>query len=244
MERLGEQARIPLPKYYRLKESIRGIIEDRQLGEGDLIPSERELCEAHGVSRMTARQAVNELVNEGVLYREQGRGTFVAGAKLQHETARLTSFTQDMQERGMTASSKVLGVDVEGASTTVARLLGVDPEEQIIRLTRVRNAEGIPMALETSHLLYEVGKDILDVDLSQSSLYQELRKKGLEITSAEQKYEATLLDENEAIHLGIPAGRAALLVQRVTFDDSGRPFEYVKSIYRGDRYHVATVLHS
>lgn len=244
MERLGVQEGVPVPKYYRLKESIRTMIEDRQLGEGDLIPSERELCETHGVSRMTARQAVNELVNEGVLYREQGRGTFVAGPKLQHETARLTSFTQDMQERGMTASSDVLGVEVEGASQTVARVLSVEPGEQIVRLSRVRNAEGRPMALETSHLRYEVGKGILGLDLSRSSLYEELSKRGLRIASAEQKYEATLLNENESDHLGIPAGSAALLVERVTFDDSGNPFEYVKSIYRGDRYNVATVLHS
>ena len=244
MERLGFQDGVPLPKYYRLKESIRSMIEDRQLEEGDLIPSERELCEGHGVSRMTARQAVNELVNEGVLYREQGRGTFVAGAKLQHETVRLTSFTQDMQERGMTASSKVLGVEVEGASLTAARALGVEPGDQIVRVSRVRNAGGRPMALEASYLLYEVGKSILGVDLSESSLYHELRKKGLRIASAEQKYEATLLNEDEADHLGIPAGSAALLVERVTFDDNGDPFEYVKSIYRGDRYHVATILHS
>ena len=244
MDRLGVQDKVPLPKYYLLKESIRDMIEDRALQEGDLIPSERELCETHGVSRMTARQAVNELVNEGVLYREQGRGTFVAGAKLRHETARLTSFTQDMQERGMTVSSSVLGVEVEGASPTVARALGVGPGEQVIRLSRVRNADGRPMALETSYLLYEFGKGILGVDLSQSSLYEELRKKGIRIASAEQKYEATLLNENEADHLGIPAGSAALLVERVTFDDSGNPFEYVKSIYRGDRYQVATVLHS
>ena len=244
MERLGVQEGVPLPKYYRLKESIRGIIEDRQLGEGDLIPSERELCEGHGVSRMTARQAVNELVNEGVLYREQGRGTFVAGPKIQHETARLTSFTQDMQERGMTASSKVLGIAVEEAPPTVARALGVDLGEQIVRLSRVRNAEGKPMALENSYLLYEVGKSILGLDLSQPSLYDELKQRGIRITSAEQKYEATLLNEDEADHLGIPAGSAALLVERVTFDDGGNPIEYVKSIYRGDRYHVATVLHS
>lgn len=100
------------------------------------------------------------------------------------------------------------------------------------------------MALETSYLLYEVGKSILGVDLSQSSLYEELGKRGVQIASAEQKYEATLLNENEADQLGTSVGSAALLIERVTFDDSGHPFEYVKSIYRGDRYHVATILHS
>lgn len=244
MERLGVQDGVPVPKYYRLKESIRSMIEEQKLAEGDSIPSERELCETHGVSRMTARQAVNELVNEGILYREQGRGTFVAGEKIQHENARLTSFTQDMQERGMTTSSIVLGVEIEDTPPTVARALGVKPGEQAICIRRVRNAEGKPMALETSYLLYEIGKGILDIDLSQSSIYEELSKRGLRITSAKQKYEATLLNEEEAGHLGIPVGSAALLVERVTLDDDEKPFEYVKSIYRGDRYHVATTLHS
>ena len=244
MDRSGVHDGVPLPKYYRLKESIRSMIEEQHLAEGDPIPSERELCETHGISRMTARQAVKELVNEGVLYREQGRGTFVAGPKLRHETARLTSFTQDMRERGMTVSSNVLGVEIEDASPAIAEILGVEPKEQLIRLSRVRNAEGHPMALETSYLLYEFGKSILDVDLSQSSLYEELSKRGLRIASAEQKYEATLVNKYEANYLSIPVGSAALLVERVTFDDSGNPFEYVKSIYRGDRYQVATVLHS
>ena len=244
MDLSGVQEGVPLPKYYRLKESIRGMIKEQHLTEGDLIPSEREMCETHGVSRMTARQAVKELVNEGVLYREQGRGTFVAGPKLRHETARLTSFTQDMRERGMTVSSTVLGVETEDASPAIAEILGVKPNERLIRLSRVRNAEGGPMALETSYLLYEVGKDILDVDLSQRSLYEELGKLGLQITSAEQRYEATLINEYEANYLRIPVGSAALLVERITFDDSGNAFEYVKSIYRGDRYQVATVLHS
>lgn len=244
MDRSSVQDGVPLPKYYRLKESIRVMIEEQHLAEGDLIPSERELCETHGVSRMTARQAVKELVSEGVLYREQGRGTFVAGPKLRHETARLTSFTQDMQERGMTSSSSVLGVEKEAASPAMAEILGVEPNEQLIRISRVRNAEGRPMALETSYLLYKFGKSILDVDLSQSSLYEELGKRGLRITSAEQRYEATLVNEYEANYLNIPAGSAALLVERVTLDDNEKPFEYVKSIYRGDRYHVATTLHS
>ncbi|MGF1472285.1 MAG: GntR family transcriptional regulator [Rubrobacteraceae bacterium] len=234
---------VPVPKYYRLKESIRAMIEDRQLGEGHMIPSERELCERYGVSRMTARQAVTDLVNEGILYREQGRGTFVAGKKLRHETTRLTSFTQDMQERGMEASSKVLEIEVEGAGPAVARMLQVEPGEKTVRLRRVRNADGEPMALETSYLVYEIAGDILKADLERSSLYQELTKQGVAITRAEQSYEATLVSETEATPLQVPAGNAALLVERVTFDEEDRPFEYVKSVYRGDRYRVTAILH-
>lgn len=236
------QEGIPVPKYYRLKESLRDKIEAEGLEEGQLIPSERELCETYGVSRMTARQAVKELVSEGVLYREQGRGTFVAGKKLQHETAHLTSFTQDMGERGMKVSSRVLEIEVEDASSSVSRSLNVEPGERIIRLQRVRYADGEPMAMETSHLLYDMAKGILDADLERASLYKELGRLGVRIAKAEQSYEATLVNDSEAGYLRVPAGSAALLIKRVTFDPQDRPFEYVKSVYRGDRYRVTTTL--
>src|SRR5919107_2932451 len=130
-------AQSPIPKYYQLKEIIRGRIESGELEKGELIPPERELCEMYGISRMTARQAVMELVNEGLLYREQGKGTFVAGKKIQQETARLTSFTQDMRERGMEASSVVLEFEVESAGPVVSRMLRIAPGAKIIRLRRL-----------------------------------------------------------------------------------------------------------
>ncbi len=178
--------RSPVPKYYQLKEIIRDMIEKDELGVGQAIPPERELCERYGVSRMTARQAVMELVNEGLLYRVQGLGTFVAEEKVRQSTGRLTSFTQDMRERGMEVSSTVVGVREEDAGPVVARLLRIDPGDRIVRVRRVRNADGKPMALETSHLLYDVGKAILGVDLAGRSLYEELRGAGVRIAGAEQ----------------------------------------------------------
>ncbi len=234
----------PVPKYYQLKEILRDMIETKKLGAGQVIPPERELCERYGVSRMTARQAVIELVNEGLLYRVQGRGTFVAEAKLRQGTGRLTSFTQDMQERGMQVSSVVLGIEVEEAGPVVARMLRIDPGDRIIRVRRVRNADGKPMALETSHLLYEVAKGILEVDLSEHSLYEQLGRMGVRIASAEQSYEAVLVNDFESGHLGVPAGSPAMLIERITFDSEERPFEYVKSVYRADRYRITTRLES
>jgi GntR family transcriptional regulator len=233
----------PVPKYYQLKEIIRARIESEELGEGQLIPSERELCESYGISRMTARQAVMELVNEGVLYREQGKGTFVAGKKVQQEAERLTSFTEDMRERGMEASSVVLEVEVEPAGPVVARFLRVEEGERIIRLKRLRNADGEPMALETSHLLYGVASGVLELDMSERSLYEELRRSGVRISRAEQSYEAALVSEADAEVLGVAPGSPALLIERVTFDAEGQPFEYVESTYRGDRYRITSVLH-
>ena len=235
-------AKSPIPKYYQLKEIIRGMIESGELEEGELIPPERELCEMYGISRMTARQAVMELVNEGLLYRKQGKGTFVAGKKIQQETARLTSFTQDMRERGMEVSSVVLEFEVEGAGPVVSRMLRVAPGAKIIRLRRLRNADREPMALETSHLLYRVAKGVLGVDLASRSLYEELEKAGVPILRADQTYEAVLVNESEAGHLGLSPGSPGILIERVTCDDSGKPFEYVKSVYRGDRYKIRSSL--
>ena len=236
--------RSPVPKYYQLKEIIRDMIEKDELEAGQGIPPERELCERYGVSRMTARQAVMELVNEGLLYRVQGLGTFVAEEKVRQGTGRLTSFTQDMRERGMEASSKIVGMKEDEAGPVVARMLRVDPGERIIRVRRVRNADGKPMALETSHLLYGVAKGILGVDLSGRSLYEELGKAGVRAAAAEQSYEAVLVNEAESEHLGVPIASPALLIERVTFDEAEKPFEYVKSVYRGDRYRVTTRLSS
>lgn len=232
----------PVPKYYQLKEILRDGIEKKELGIGEAIPPERELCERYGISRMTARQAVMELVSEGLLYRIQGLGTFVAEPKLKQGAGKLTGFTEDMTERGMKVSSVVLAVEVEEAGPVAARMLGIEAGERIVRVKRVRNADGKPMALETSHLLHGVAEGILGVDLSERSLYKELSKAGVRVAWAEQSYEAVLVNDSEAGHLGVAVGSPAMLMERTTFDSKDRPFEYVKSIYRGDRYRVTTKL--
>lgn len=233
----------PIPKYYQLKEIVRDMIEKEELKEGQPIPPERQFCEDYGISRMTVRQAIVELVNEGILYREQGRGTFVAGKKVKQESERLASFTQDMLERGMEVTSAVLEAKTTGAGPLVARLLGIDAGKRIIRLKRIRYADGEPMALETSHLLYKVAEGILDMDMAKRSLYEELDRRGTSIARAEQSYEAVLVNDSEVEHLKIPLGSPALLMERVTFDSEDRPFEYAKSTYRADRYRITTTLH-
>lgn len=232
-----------MPKYHQLKEIILSMIEAQELREGEPIPPERRFCEEYGVSRMTTRQAIMELVNEGILYREQGKGTFVAARKVQQEAERLASFTEDMSRRGMDTTSVVVEAGLAEAGPVVARLLGVAEDEEVVRIQRVRNADGSPMALETSHLLREEGDGLLALDLSGRSIYEELRARGLPIQWARQSYEATVINEFEALRLGTPAGSPALLLERVTYDDTDRAFEYVKSTYRGDRYRITTMLH-
>lgn len=232
----------PLPKYYQLKEIIREMIESQEFRAGEPIPPERRFCEEYGVSRMTTRQAIVELANEGLLYREQGRGTFVADRKVRQEAQSLTSFTDDMAGRGMTATSSVLGVEQTKAGPVAARRLGIREDDEIVRIQRVRNADGRPMALETSHLLREVAEGLLSLDLSSRSIYEALTEEGIRVTWAGQSHEATVMNEFEAGHLESAPGAPALLLERVTHDEADRAFEYVKSIYRGDRYRITAVL--
>lgn len=224
-----------LPKYYQLKQIIRDLIEEEELREGDPIPPERKFCEQYGVSRMTTRQAIVELVNQGILYREQGKGTFVAGKKVKQEAERLTSFTEDMARRGMEAMSRTLEVGLAEAGPMAARLLNIDDGEKLLRVQYVRHADGVPMALETSYLLREVAEDLPGLASSNCSVYDELRRSGINIDRAEQSYKAKIINEVEAKHLGVEIGSPALLLERVSYDDTDRAFEYAKSTYRGDR---------
>src|SRR6476659_66204 len=117
----------PLPRYYQLKEIIRERIVTGEWEPGSLIPSERELCERYGISRMTARQAITELVNEGLFYREQGKGTFVSRHKITQQLINLTSFSEDMKARGQRPGSKVVAAQMVPADEALAERLRIKP---------------------------------------------------------------------------------------------------------------------
>src|SRR5579884_2027130 len=138
----------PLPRYYQLKEIMREKIRSGEWKPGDLIPSERELGETYGISRMTARQAITELVNEGVFYREQGKGTFVTRNKITQQLMTLTGFTEDISARGQHPSTKVLSAGMDVADAETAERLRIQPNDPIFCLQRLRLADGEPLARE------------------------------------------------------------------------------------------------
>src|SRR2546430_3827104 len=140
----------PLPRYYQLKEIMREKISSGEWQPGDLIPSERELGEQYGISRMTARQAITELVNEGLFYREQGKGTFVSRHKITQQLIRLTGFTEDIKARGQRPCTKVISAQMFAADETTAEKLRIDPGTLIFRLQRLRLADDEPLAIELS----------------------------------------------------------------------------------------------
>ena len=227
----------PLPRYYQLKEIMREKIASGDWKPGDLIPSERELGEQYGISRMTARQAITELVNEGLFYREQGKGTFVSRHKITQQLIRLTGFTEDIKARGQRPGTKVISAQMIPADEILAERLRIKPGLLIFRLQRLRLADEEPLAIEISNVSFMGCEKLLEEDLEQNSLYRLLENKyGLPLMEAEQELEAGLIGPEEAQLLKVPVGSAALFNRRTTYTERDLPIEYAKSVYCGNKY--------
>jgi GntR family transcriptional regulator len=221
-------------KYVRVRDYLRSLVT-HELAVGDAIPSERLLCERFGVSRMTVRQAVDALVVDGLLEREQGRGTFVAPTKMDLQV-RLASFGEDMRRRGMEPSSKVLVAEEIAASPDIADALELLPGELVFYLHRVRYADGVPMAIEQTWLPSRLAPGLFDSG-APDSIYGELRRRGLDPDWGEDTVSATEVDAQDAELLGMRTGRALLCLTRRTF--AGEiACSYSRSSYRADRYEL------
>lgn len=232
-----------IPRYHQLKEIIREQIVGGDLKPGDVIPSERELSERYGVSRMTARQSIVELTNEGLLYRRQGKGTFVALPKIAQQLTALTGFTEDIRARGQRPGTRLIEsgmVPVDGAA---ALRLQVPAGQRVVRVYRARLADDEPLALEQSLISFFGCEKLLDADLVGTSLYGLLEQQfGLPPIEAEQELEAGLATAEHAGLLGITVGSPVLLLRRTTYTERRQPIEYAESVYRGDKYAFHTRL--
>lgn len=227
----------PIPLYYQLKEIIKKQIELKELKPRDCLPSEREYSERYGISRMTVRQAITELVNEGLLYRQQGKGTYVAEPKIEQGLMQLTSFTEDMLRRGFQPSARLLSIQQRPTDEKVSSALNLAESDEIIAIKRLRLADGEPMALETCHLSYTAFAEIMQEDLENRSLYQFLEKRfNLKLVKATQIIEPGIARADVAKLLHIRVGDPILILERTTFDQFDNPVEFVSSLYRGDRY--------
>lgn len=233
--------RSPVPKYFQLCEILLDIIEEEELRFDAPVPSERELGQRYGLSRMTVRQSVDHLVSEGRLYRVPGKGTFVARPKIEM-ALRLASYTEDMLARGLRPGARDLDRRTVPASGQLARALGVPPGADVHCVERLRTADGEPMAVERSHISAAVAPDLLDQRLSDRSLYQVLEERyGVVLDSGEQTIEAGIADARDAGLLHLRPGSAVLLLQRRS-QAAGIPVEFAISTYRADRYQLRTVL--
>ncbi|MEK4029628.1 MULTISPECIES: GntR family transcriptional regulator [Bacillaceae] len=226
----------PLPIYFQIETMIRQQIERGELKPGEALPSERIYAEEFGISRMTVRQAITNLVIAGLLYREKGRGTFVAENKMEQHLSGLTSFTEDMKKRGLTPGSRLLTFQIAPAPKKIAGRLQIKEGAPIYEVTRLRLADDVPMALETLFVSTDLVKD-LNEEIVISSLYEYVEGKlNLKIGHALQSIEAISPGEKEREYLQVSKDVPVMLMARHTFLEDGRPLEYVQSSYRADRY--------
>jgi len=213
-----------------------------RLGVGNAIPSERQLSADLGVSRLTLRAALDDLAREGYVVRRRGSGTYVQQPKIAQELT-MTSFSEDMRRRGMTPGSRTLSLEVKHAGAYLGRCLHVSPSERIVVATRLRLADDETMAIETLHVRASLVPDLSADDLETQSFYTLLSDRyGLDIVGGVQTIEPTVTNEEESEALGVPLHSPAFLFERTTRADDGEIVEYVRSIYRGDRYKLVTEL--
>ncbi len=226
----------PVPLYYQLKEILRSWITSGKFDSDGRFPSESELQERFGVSRMTVRRALSELVNEGFLIREQGRGSFVVRPRVQDQLRRLTSFTEDMRLRGLPTQSRILDFRVVH-DEEVARKMEIPEDEELVQLRRLRLVEGEAIAIQNAFIRHRFCPGIVERGLIGGSLYKTLEEGyGLRLGRALQTVEAKPADEYEAKVLGLEVGQPVLVLERLTYLVSGEPIECVHSAYRSDRY--------
>jgi GntR family transcriptional regulator len=227
-----------LTKQRETRERVLELIEPLSVGEA--IPAERQLGIDLGVSRLTVRAALDELVREGYLVRRRGAGTFVAEPKVQ-KGIDITSFSDDMRARGLTPESRTLDLRVELAGARLGRILHVSPSEEIISVKRLRLADGDPMAIELLHTRASLVPGLTGRDLEENSFYDLLSSRyGISIVGGTQTVEPTVTNEEESAALGVPLHSPALLFERLTRSSTGDLVEFTSSTYRGDRYRIVT----
>ena len=232
-----------IPLYYQIREQLLEQIRAGVFKPGQSLPSEQEIAEHFGVSRMTGRQALKSLRDLGLTYSVRGKGTFVSAIKLEKDFRQVTSFTEEMKARGFRPKSKVISFELAQADDETLNALQLKNRESVISLRRIRFANTLPMGIEWSRIPQRVCPDLLKDFDPQASLYETLAQRyGIKMAIADEIVEAGLARADEARLLGITAKAPVFLFTRISYVQSGEPIEFVKSVYRGDRYKIVNRL--
>lgn len=235
MKRIDRASKIPL--YHQLYEILRGNIVSGKWQPGDMIPPESELTEHYQISRTTVRQVLDILVSEGLIEREQGRGTFVAHPKVEQGLVRIISFTEDMRQRGFEPGTQVLFAGLVPAPSDIAEKLEVEPGEELACLERLRLANHEPMSIEESYLIHRLCPGVLRGDYASNPLREALeRDYGIRLVRARQIIRAILAPNDLAKTLSIKPRSALLFIERVSYSQENAPVEFLRIYYRADRY--------
>jgi GntR family transcriptional regulator len=241
MDPLNRLSKLPL--YQQIYEIVRAELTRGDRKPGDMIPTENELIERFQVSRITIRQVLDLLVKEGLIYRQRGRGSFVAHPPIQQSLTRIVNFTEDMRRRGFQPGTRVLAAHVLPAPADIAGPLRIEPGAELAHIQRLRLADDEPLAIEDSYLIHHLCPGILQQDYAKQSLAETLaRVYGLQNTRATQTIRALEADRQVARELTVEPGAALPFIERVSYSQQSVPYEFLRIYYRGDRYSLSTEL--
>ena len=234
----------PIPLYLQVEQDMCLLMESGEWGPGYRLPSEKDLEDLYGASRITIRRALNDLAAQGKLIREPGRGTFVREPTLIAEPRGVTSFTEEMVRLGLRAGARVLYSSLEHSDSVTAKRLRLMEGEPVVVIHRLRVAGDKPLGIQRTRLPAQRFPGLQETDLTDRSLYEHLDGAfGVTPTEADETFRVGRVEGEEARLLGVDPGSCAFLVDRLTFDKDG-PFEFVESVMRGDRYRVHLGLRS
>jgi GntR family transcriptional regulator len=223
-----------LPQYRQIEQALRERVS--QLQPGERLPSDADLCSEFGVSRMTARNAMERLAADGLIRREPGRGSFVADPPAHRRANRLMTFTQEMLRAGRVPTSRLLTRVIRPSTAGEAARLDIPVRQPVVHLRRLRLADGEPVALESTALIGASAGAVMQADLAMGSLHEALRVGGFVLTRGTGIIAAAAATAEEARLLGIRTGDPLLVERRVVRDGHGRPIEATDSVYPAERY--------
>ncbi len=230
------QSNSPVALYYQLKEILGQKILNNEWDLGDRLPTEFELCEQYGVSRITVRQALAELERQGLIVRKQGLGTFVAIPKIEQNLTSFYSFSEEFRKRGFKPKNKVVDFQVQRPTEQIKSVFGLTSGQEVYHFTRLRMASDIPVAIESSWLPTSVFPELTKGELEQCSLYEIMKTRfGVIADSASESFGASALGKKEALVFGLTEGSPALDLERLAYRGA-QCVEYTRGIIRGDKF--------
>ncbi|WP_245723106.1 GntR family transcriptional regulator [Natribacillus halophilus] len=231
---LDKQSRIPL--YRQLVEEVIKKIENNAYYEGYKLPSERKFCETYDLSRITVRQAMQDLEREGYIYKYHGKGTFVAPKTYNQNLVNLYSFTEEMKKLGKVPTVKVLSFERFPIDERLASKIQLDAGEEVYQIVRLRIADGEPLMYETTHLPAKLFPNLTGKQLSEKPMYNIFRNHyNINVTRAIEKFSATITRDHEAKHLETYTQNPAMLIKRFAYHRDTL-IEYTISVARGEKF--------
>jgi GntR family transcriptional regulator len=232
-----------LPLYAQVEDALVSRISSGAWPPGWRLPSENSLIEEFAVSRTTIRMTIQSLIRRGLVEIQRGKGTFVTQPKITQELTELTGFVEDMQALGRHATARVLDRRTVAATGPVARQLALPQGEPVVRIQRVRLADGLPLSFDETYLVKDLGDKVLADDLETEPIFSLLEQKySTPLVEAEYQLEAVSADSFAAAALGITVGAPVFLIERTSYSEGHRPVDYEKLHYRGDQIRFVTRL--